>query len=259
MISATLVADIRRVFEAFSNPFFLLFCVLVLLLLHIICKKGRPVVRTTALLAILSLGIISTPWLPRYLTDYLERQYTSVVQVDPNIHWVVVLGGGVYPSADLSTNETLGMVSIKRLLEGVRLYRELPLAKLILSGGGEKNNRESVGARMGELASWFNIPAEHRLVENDSINTADEAMRIKEMLRTSPFYLVTSAIHMPRSMRLFKHQGLHPVAAPCHYTYYWKNEPRIVSYIPNIANVEYTMIAWHEILGMAWGKIRDIL
>jgi uncharacterized SAM-binding protein YcdF (DUF218 family) len=199
---------------------------------------------------------VTTGWLPRWMIQTLEEQYVQVKKVDPHVHVVVVLGGGVYPVIDDPVSEVLSGTSIKRLLEGVRLYRQLPQATLILSGGGAQVQQASVGARLSELAAWFDIPEKHRVLEIESINTEDEARVLKKTLNHAPFYLVTSAVHMPRAMRLFEQQGLHPIAAPCDYVYYWKGTHQDNLYLPNAQNVAYVSGVWHEILGLIWYKLK---
>ena len=73
---------------------------------------------------------------------------------------------------------------------------------------------------------------------------------MKHTLGDKPFYLVTSAIHMPRSMALFTQQGTHPIAAPTDVTNYWQDERWQKRYIPNAHNFLYTEIVLHEYLGL---------
>ena len=107
------------------------------------------------------------------------------------------------------------------------------------------------------LASWQAIPADKVELEINSSNTAEQAVAIKKMLNNEPFYLVTSAIHMPRAMTLCEQQGLHPIAAPTDYVVYWKDAPWKTLYFPNKGSVRRMNIVWHEILGKIWAKIAD--
>nr|WP_232505618.1 YdcF family protein [Legionella clemsonensis] len=108
---------------------------------------------------------------------------------------------------------------------------------------------------MAELASWFSIPKSKIVLETTSINTADQAKAIKQFVKNEPFYLVTSAIHMRRSMALCLAQGLHPVAAPTDYTFFWNDERIGKIYLPNPYNLFYLSIAMHEILGSWWASL----
>ena len=246
----------RHVIEALLNPFFLIVLLFTLCLILLWWKGEDRLVRYGFSLTFFLLLLVSMGWLPHKLTVKLENQYPAIAKVDPNIHWVVVFSGGQSDLKNMLPNNLLNSATTKRLIEGVRLYRQLPEAKLLLSGrgyGGEVPEAK----RMSELASWFAIPAHKRVLETASLNTADQAKEIKKILHAEPFYLVTSAIHMPRSMLLCQAQGLHPIAAPTDYTLYWDDERWAKSYLPNPHNLFYLSIAMHELLGRVWATLQD--
>ncbi|KTD21540.1 membrane protein [Legionella lansingensis] len=245
---------IRHLLETILNPFFvclLLFAFLLALLW--LCGNTR-IVRWGFLLVLVLLLIFSTGWLPSTLTHQLEDRYPVIKKVDPDVHWVVVLSGGQSEVRDRPVNTLLSSASLKRLLEGVRLYRQLPRAKLLLSGGGYGFETPEA-QRLAQIASWFAIPATDMILETTSINTADQAKAIKPLVHEERFYLVTSAIHMPRSMKLFLAQGLHPIPAPTDYTYFWDDERWRKMFLPNPYNLFYLSIALHELLGTWWSKL----
>lgn len=259
MITPALTEIGRRILEAIINPYFLILIGLLLLLWRLFRIEHNRFFRITVIAGGVILILMSTSWLPKNMVYHLEQQYSPIHQPDPNIHWIVVLGGGSHGAKNMLASEALNEVTIKRLLEGIRLYKQLPQVKLILSGGSSRKNEPNVSVRMDELTEWFLISKEDRILESDSINTADEALFIKDIVHKEPFYLVTSAIHMPRSMKLFQHAGLNPIPAPCNYIYFWKKKPQIYAQIPNVFNISYLTIAWHEYLGIAWGRLRHIL
>ena len=252
-------AVFRHAIEAIANPFF--FWVLLLMMTFLwffLQNKGRKT-RCALVGIFLLFGLLSTAWLPRSLIHHLGRQYAVVEHPDPSLHWVVVLGGGQRASINAPANHLLSNPSLRRLIEGVRLYHELPEAKLIVSGGSERMGAMlSESVRMRELTRWFSIPETDVLLENTSVNTADEVMAIKSMVHQDAFYLVTSSIHMPRAMALCQKQGLNPIAAPADYPYDdddgWQKD-----LIPNPYNLFIMNVAWHEFLGRAWGVVRGII
>ena len=261
IVSPPWVAVVRHCLETLLSPFFIGFVLFLVILLWVFLWGNSWFLRVIALILIMGSLLVSTGWLPRWMIETLENKHTQVMQADPSVHWVVVFGGGVYENTLLPASEALSGTSIKRLLEGIRVYRQLPDATLILSGGGAHGVRASVGARMGDLAAVFALPEleKHVVLETESINTADEAVAIKQWVHDAPFYLVTSARHMPRAMALCRRQGLNPIPAPCDYTYAWKNGREERLYLPNIYNVVYTNAVWHEVLGLFWGKMRGKL
>ncbi|WP_239005280.1 YdcF family protein [Legionella sp. MW5194] len=249
-----MMTGLRHLLEALLNPLCLFLIAYTLLLIRL-WRQGDPINRIGFSLLYLVLLVISTGWLPKTLTACLEQQYPVVKQADPRVRWVVVLSGGQAEEAGQPEHLLLYNASIKRLLEGLRLYRQLPDATLLLSGGGFGSERAE-SERMAQLADWFNKPLKPVVLETISLNTAQQAKAIKRWVHNQPFYLVTSAIHMPRAMALCRRQGLNPIAAPADRTLYWQDERWEKRYIPNPQNMVYLTIALHEWLGMAWASLR---
>jgi uncharacterized SAM-binding protein YcdF (DUF218 family) len=244
----------RHVMELLVNPFFL--CLFFLgLCTYWLWRRAHPgFVRVGLLLVFIGLLVISTGFLPRYMSYQLESQYPVINQVDPTIQWVVVLGGGQNQLEGMPENNLLTSASIKRLIEGVRLLGLLPQAQLVLSGGSY-DAKQSEALLLGQLAKWFSIPENKVVLEYKSINTADQAREIVAIVHDHPFYLVTSAVHMPRAMVLFQKQGMHPIAAPTDFTYFWNLDSWEKRLIPNAYNLFYFSIAMHEILGRIWASV----
>lgn len=245
----------RHLFAAFLNPFIIGFVFVAGLLLWLIIWNKHRFLRSVCAFFLLGLILCSTDWLPMTLIRKLSGQYPVVMAINPNIHWVVVLGGGVLETVDAPANQLLNPISLQRLVEGVRLYHQLPKAKLVLSGGSlSRGPAASEAVQFAKIASWFSIPRDDIVLETASINTADEAIAIQQFIYEEPFYLVTSAIHMPRSMALFSHQGLHPIAAPANYPYtavnYWYQH-----IVPNPYNFVLMNVALHELIGQAWERL----
>ncbi len=249
-----MTAILRHLVELLINPFFI--CCVLLGFCVYWCRNKNYLQRVQRVLIIILITVLlmSTGWLPKWLTHRLEAQYPAVAQADPTIHWIVVLSGGQSQVAGMPANMLLSSASMKRLIEGVRLLRQLPNATLLISGGGYRYEK-SEAENMAQLADWFAIPKQKIRLEITSINTADQARQIKSMVHNQPFYLVTSATHMPRSMQLCKEQGLHPIAAPTDFTFYWHDERIAKMMIPNTYNMMYFTVAMHEWLGQAWNTL----
>lgn len=60
---------------------------------------------------------------------------------------------------------------------------------------------------------------------------------------------------MPRAMKIFKMQGLNPIAMP---TNFMAKKQKSNSYL-SIKDLKKVSIAIHEYIGLAWLKIKDIL
>lgn len=244
----------RHVIELMLNPFFI--CLLLLILCSVYAWRRTSALFLPGLLTtvVILLILCSTGWLAKYLTQSLESAYPIIKQPDQSIRWVVVLGGGQNNITGLPVNARLAAASIKRLIEGIRLLRGLPAAQLLLSGGASKGEYAEA-LLLKELALLLGVSESRIVLEHRSLNTADQAQELASLLHQQPFYLVTSAIHMPRSVFLCQQQLLHPIAAPTDFTFFWQTESWAKMIVPNSYNLQYLSIAMHELLGRTWAAL----
>jgi uncharacterized SAM-binding protein YcdF (DUF218 family) len=239
--------------ELLINPFLGLLLILGMSIFFVWNNKYSYLTRSALCTVLIGFLLLSTGWFPRYITNTLEYQYPVINQTNPKIKWVVVLGGGQNDKTDMPVNDVLSSASIKRLIEGVRLFRTLPDATLILSGGNSAGE-ESEALHLAQFSHWFSIPKNKILLEDKSLTTAEQAHNLVTMIHQEPFYLVTSALHMPRAMALCQQQGLNPIAAPTDFNLFWNTGSEAKIIIPNTYNLAYFTIAMHELLGRVWAK-----
>ncbi|HHL40759.1 MAG TPA: envelope biogenesis factor ElyC [Deltaproteobacteria bacterium] len=157
---------------------------------------------------------------------------------------IVVLGAGYLEDEGLPLTGRLGDAALIRTVEGVRLYKRLGRARLILSGGSFSETKPS--ELMARLAVELDVAADDLIVEKQSLNTHEEAVLLKPLLEDRRFLLVTSASHMPRAMALFRAQGLDPVAVP---TGHLVSRERSVG-LPSAKGVEMAERAFYEYFGL---------
>ena len=82
---------------------------------------------------------------------------------------------------------------------------------------------------------------------------------LAQRLGNAPFYLVTSATHMPRSLGLFRHRGLRPVPAPTDFLDNGIAWRAFDTWLPNAQALAVTTRSVHEWYGLLWGRLRDQL
>jgi uncharacterized SAM-binding protein YcdF (DUF218 family) len=164
---------------------------------------------------------------------------------------IVVLSKSRIVDANTPADRWFG--SLPRVMEGVRLWDEIPQAKLILSGSAYSSK-----AAMEELPLRLGIPKESLILETRAFNTADEARLIKPLLDKEPFALVTSAVHMPRSMYLFRAEGTNPIPCPCDYlTHGWP--PIYLLLVPCVGGLINSEIALHEYYSLMFYWIKGLV
>ncbi|MCX7817569.1 MAG: YdcF family protein [Syntrophales bacterium] len=224
-------------------------------------KKPRRVGRFFLVVGFLILLLAGYFPLTNYLLDSLERRYPPIVEMRPDmarrIQYIVVLGGGVITDLSIPPSSRLSRDSLARLCEGIRLHRLLPGSKLVLSGGGVYQ-MEPEATVMARVAYALGVSKEAVIEERLSKDTDDQAREIKKIVGDGPFILVTSALHMPRSMLIFRKAGLSPVAAPTNYLS--KHPERFIPrhFYPDPDSLEAAEKAIHEHLGILWIRVRMV-
>ena len=178
-----------------------------------------------------------------------------VVKTEERAKYVVVLAGGHNSDPSIPISSRLYCHPLIRLMEGIRVFRKNPGSKLVLSGCGAFDPVPEAYV-MADVARFLGIPKKDIILESGSNDTKDQARLIKQIVGSQPFVLVTSAIHMPRSMALFKKQGMYPVPAPAGQTARARQFLTPGSFFPNSTALENSSSALHEYLGLIWAKLR---
>ncbi len=126
---------------------------------------------------------------------------------------IITLGGG-FESEIIAARGGFEMTQAgDRFVETLRLAREFPEARILISGGdgsfsGAYEGDAVVGTRFFEA---FGVPATRLIREEDSRDTFENAANTEALLAANNLencLLVTSAFHMPRSVGLFRKLGL---------------------------------------------------
>ncbi|WP_237673388.1 ElyC/SanA/YdcF family protein [Vreelandella profundi] len=193
-------------------------------------------------------------WAPvaeRLLTPF-ETRYPALLHVPQRMPFVavVVLGGGWQPDAPVSSVSKLSESSAIRLMEGIRLWRQVAELPLIVSGASRNAAIAPVAQGYAQAAQSLGVPEAQLQVLDWPTDTGQEAQAVSQLLgKGASIILVTSASHMPRAMRHFQAAGLSPIAAPTHYLTQF-NSPNSVRYwVPSASHLHKTERAVYEALG----------
>ncbi len=190
-------------------------CILLVVALVMLWKKSRFAAIPVAC-ALVILLVTSNNWVALSLMRSLEWQNTPTQL--PQAEAIVVLGGGTKsqffprPGVDLSEEGD-------RVLYGAELYKQ-GLAPVIIVSGGRIAWRGSGAPEsmdMAEILTQVGVPQEAIIQEPNSYNTHDNAVQVKQILNSrgiKNILLVTSAMHMPRSLAIFKREKIAAIAAP---------------------------------------------
>jgi uncharacterized SAM-binding protein YcdF (DUF218 family) len=180
---------------------------------------------------------------------------------------IVLLGSGSFTArnwdagAENSDDDTSipDRSGAARIVEAARVYRLIKPDWVISSGGNAYADDDNVasGDTMRDMLVHLGVPAEKILVETESKNTHDEAVIIRSMLKSisvGQVVLVTTDLHMRRSLGVFRAQGIHPVPAIARRP--TSRPPWNLSWIPSEAGIAEAGSVAHEFLGIAYYTLR---
>lgn len=244
-------------------------CILLLVALWLCFRSSRWTFVPIAL-AFIILVTTSNVTISNRLVASLERQYLPASN-PPSAEAIVILGGATRnnePPRILPDMSDRG----DRLLYGAKLYKDGLAPKIVLTGGridwygGDSSEANS----MATILELMGIPRSAMILESKSLNTHENAIFTKKILERENIdrvLLVTSAAHMPRSLAIFRKQGINAIAAPTDFIISDRNlteagvssQSRILSLIPKAENLDYTTQAIKEYIGTFIYRLRGWL
>jgi len=223
----------------------------------ILFRKSRIASALTAT-ALVILLVSSNEIFSKWLVRSLEWQYLPTTEL-PQADAIVVLGGGtrprIAPRPWYEVNE-----AGDRIIYGAWLYKQGKAPVMIVTGGraewlGEGGNPESED--MAAIAAMLGVPSSAIIQESQSFNTRDNATNTKQILterKISKILLVTSALHMPRSMEIFRKVGIESIAAPTDFLTVQSENNKgwavILDLLPNVEALRNTTSAIKEYVGL---------
>ncbi|MCB2100912.1 MAG: YdcF family protein [Rhodobacterales bacterium] len=217
-------------------------------------RRGRGLV----LLAWLGLYALSTPFVGLTLRLTLEQPYedpeAAARALGPGAGpgAIVVLSANQYAAAPEYGGDTVGDLTLPRVRYAARLSRRTGLPILVSGGSLVPGTRPIAQSMKAALVEDFNLPV--RWVEDRSRTTWENARFSAEILKADGIdtvYLVTHAMHMPRSRLSFEAAGMTVVAAP---TLFGARHAPVDGwdFVPHVEGLAQSLYAAHEWIGRVW-------
>ena len=240
-------------------------CLLLVLTLVLLWRKRSRLALIPVTLTLLILALTSSAWVTNAIVGSLEFQHITQGEL-PTADAIVVLGG-----ATESRLPPRPWIELKeegdRVLYGAKLYRDKKAPRLILSGGRVdwRPSGTSEAEDMAVLMETMGVARSAMLLEPNSLNTRENAVNSLEILKAQKIQkilLVTSAMHMPRSMMIFKKLGIDAIAAPTDYTSVFEQaskfslEATILDTLPDADQIRRTTRALKEYVGILIYRLR---
>jgi len=188
------------------------------------------------------------------------RPFTAS-DISPGTTAVVVLGSVSFTAHDWKENRfsIVDPTGADRVIEAVRVIQLINPQWVISSGGSVVPDIWNVpsGETMREELVELGVPADRILVETESRTTHEEAVIVARMLKPlnpTNVVIVTTDIHMRRSIGAFRAMGLQPIAAPARRPE--RHPPWDIVFIPSDTALDDSAAIVHELVGISWYWLR---
>ncbi|NEN96026.1 MAG: YdcF family protein [Moorea sp. SIO1F2] len=259
-------------------------CVLLVVALVMSWRNPRWVPIPVAL-ALIVLLVSSNTWVTNSLIRSLEWQYLPTSEL-PEADVIVILGGATKPPFPPRPTPEVDEAG-DRVLYGAQLYREgkapwvIPAGGRIVWGSSSNNSSQRLSSQsaqssqrlapesedMAQILEDLGVPRVAIIQESRSLNTHQNAVNVRKILDQRDLrkvLLVTSAIHMPRSVLVFRRQGIDVIPAPTDFlvSQYELDEPNsssqaaLLHSLPNADQLSRITRAIKEYIGIVAYRIR---
>ncbi len=221
--------------------------------------------------ALVLFWVCSTPLAGDFLVRAIENGSEHLdARGMPTADAIVVLSGGriVAPEVAGISEWTGG----HRFWGGVALFNAGKAPLLVFTGGWVpwQPNAKPEGEVLVTYAKALGVPSKALRTTGLVVNTAEEAQAVTRLLglqvidgdglaHNTKVLLVTSAYHMPRAQRLFERAGLAVIAYPVDFQSQALRNLSIIDFVPSAAALQKTEMAWREVIGRMFYKIKEAL
>ena len=248
----------------FTFPFYV---ILALVCVGILAWRSGPSRRLHAwryafAIAALLAFVASSPPIPNAMFNDIESEYPAPSEAElaalaarGDVR-IVVLSGGWFSGTRSGYQVNMGGNSWERTWSAVKLWRRIG-GELIFSGAPLPDGSDSVAQHMAEVAERLGVPRDRIRIETRSENTHENLRNTQAMFGLGPgrgIVLVTSAIHMPRSVAVARALEIPVLPYPCDFQGEWLTGWR--AWLPTNDAPGQLESALHEWIGLLAYRLR---
>ena len=186
------------------------------------CTRRAVLGRRLAAICTSCLIILTILPIGQWLALPLVKQFPKAKDMPTTIDGIIVLGGAIDSESSFASGDVELSDAADRVTTLVTLARRYENAQLVYAGG--------IGRLIGnhvqpsELARRFyrdqGLDVERVIFEGSSRNTWENALNVQDLIgrpSNQSWLLVTSAIHMPRAIGVFRRLGWSVLPYPVDY------------------------------------------
>ena len=178
--------------------------------------------RRLAAMAAMVIVVLAVVPIDRMLQEVMEDRFPQPVKLPERVDGIIILGGSLSPSLSAARGQPIISGAADRITAMLRLMQRYPQARVVYSGGSgdpiDQENPEALWVK--RLLDEMGYGTGAITFENRSRNTRENALYSAELMHPKPgetWLLVTSAMHMPRSVGVFRAIGWPVLAYPVDY------------------------------------------
>lgn len=210
-----------------------------------------------------SLGIASFTIFLIFSNEYLFNTaclawQPAPVELKPHVYNTGIILGGL-SSVDKNARSFF-QGAADRFIQANKLYHKGVINKIIVSGGWVNSGKEKESNFIKSQLIASGTPASDIIAEDKSRNTYENALYTKKITDSlklqGPFVLITSAMHMPRALSIFKKAGIQVIGYPCNYTVTEKDFSFLDYIWPDIDVLMQWRTFLKEVTGLAVYKLQ---
>lgn len=183
----------------------------------------------------------------------LEQLYPQQLPSElPTAGAIVVLGGNTANNRPNWFEPFDKDTAAPRVDTAAILYKS-HRAPLIVLSGAALEGKTSEAQIMARTLEDQGVPKEAMILETRSRNTHENGLYTAAKLKAlhiTRILLVTSALHMPRAMAVFRKQGIIATAAPAAPQIFVPAEPGFSFWLPNMRSLDASRSIIKEYVGM---------
>lgn len=196
-----------------------LFWVITLVLISYFVKN-KILARKLLLISLIAFYFFSNSFICDEFVRISEAEYLKKSVYEEQYDVGIVLGGGII-NYDYDNERLILRHQADRLLQAIDLYKRGVIKKMLLTGGTGQliHSNQYEASFLKSFAIRLGVPESDIMTDSISYNTYQNAVFSKKILDQNypnggKYLLITSSLHIRRSIAVFKKNGINVIAFP---------------------------------------------
>jgi uncharacterized SAM-binding protein YcdF (DUF218 family) len=247
---------ISKFFEVLAYPMGV-FCLFACITIGLVIAKKKKIALICALISIFIIAFFACPLVACLLAKSLEQKFSQQIPGIQKASAIVLLGGFTRPSLPPRQHIEMGCGG-DRLLQAVRLLKTQKASVIVCTGSKIPFLQDFPGSEATCMASLlrdsWGIDSSSIIIEDKALTTHDHGPRVAALLgqrgMNKDIILVTSAIHMYRSVKVFRKNGFTVFPAPVDFAEESRIQFSLFLFLPSVDALYESTAVLHEYYGI---------